>query len=752
MDSKYDHKKLEEKIYNSWEKGGHFQPHGDPNKEPFSILLPPPNANADLHAGHAMFVIEDILVRFNRMKQRPTVWIPGTDHAGFETQFVYEKKLAKEKKSRFDFDRETLYKDIYSFVVENSGRIQNQLRRMGFSLDWTRETFMLDDHVVDSVLKTFVKMHKDKLVYRDNFMVNYCPYYGTTFSDLEIKYIDKSDPLYYLKYGPFTLATVRPETKFGDTAVAVHPDDKRYKKYIGKEIDVEGLLGKFKLNVIADKTVDPKFGTGVVKVTPAHDPNDFEMGKRHNLEIKQVIGFDGKLTKLAGPYVGMKVAAARQQIVKDLKEKGLISKIDESYAHRVAVSYKGDRPIEPMVMPNWFVDAKKLAKPAIKAAKDKKVEFIPARFEKMYYQWMENIRPWVISRQIAFGIRIPAWYDITKNPDIAITFINSKKKTITGTVKDLLKDYKLAEIEKGLQQLSAPIDSKYEISTTKPSKNHIQDTDVFDTWFSSGQWPLTTLKYPNGEDFKKFYPTTVMDTMWDIIFFWVARMIMFGLYLTKEVPFKHVYLHSMVTDEKGQKMSKSKGNVVNPIDLINSYGADALRIALVAGSAPGNPIAISDNKVRGYRNFANKIWNIGRFIKLQTPNSGSQRSDLLRLSPSRSGRLSLNMNNLKPEDKKILKSLDKLIKSVTKNLDSFHFSESSLDLYDFTWNKLASDYMESIKDRLRDKDKAALATLIHVYANCLKMLHPFMPFVTEAVWQNLFPKEKPLIISPWPKV
>src|SRR3990167_9677722 len=383
MDKKYNHLEIEEKIYSSWEKGGHFQPKGDPTKEPFSILLPPPNANADLHAGHAMFVIEDILVRFNRMKQRPTVWIPGTDHAGFETQFVKKKNLTKEKKSRFDFDRETLYKDIYSFVVENSGHIQNQLRRMGFSLDWTRETFMLDDHVVDNVLKTFIKMYKDKLVYRDNFMVNYCPYYGTTFSDLEIKYIDKSAPLYYLKYGPFELATVRPETKFGDTAIAVHPEDKRYKKYIGAEIEVDGLLGKFKLKVIADKVVDPKFGTGVVKVTPAHDPNDFDMGKRHNLEIKQVIGFDGKLTKLAGPYVGMKVAAARQQIVKDLKEKGLISKIDESYAHRVAVSYKGDRPIEPMVMPNWFVDAKKLAKPPIKEAKDKKVEFIPARFEKM---------------------------------------------------------------------------------------------------------------------------------------------------------------------------------------------------------------------------------------------------------------------------------------------------------------------------------------------------------------------------------
>lgn len=739
MDKKYNYKALEDKIYNSWEKEGYFKPSGDPNKEPFSILLPPPNANADLHAGHAMYVIEDILIRYNRMKGRPTVWIPGTDHAGFETQFVYEKKLAKEKKSRFDYDRETLYKDIYNFVIENSGRIQTQLRKMGFSLDWSRETFMLDKHVVKTVLETFIKLHKDKLVYRDNFMVNYCPYYGTTFSDLEIKYVDKSDPLYYLKYGPFELATVRPETKFGDTAIAVHPQDKRYKKYIGKEIEVEGLLGKFKLKVIADKVVDPKFGTGVVKITPAHDPNDFEMGKRHNLELKQVIGFDGKLTNLAGPYAGMKVAVAREQIVADLKKKGLLTRVDSKYTHRVAVSYKGDKPIEPMVMPNWFVDAKKLAKPAIKAVKSKEVKFIPHRFEKMYYQWMHNIRPWVISRQITFGIRIPAWYDTAKNPEISITFvsssdINSKKMTITGTVGELLKKYKLTEIEKGLQQLSAPINANYSISIDKPDQKFLQDTDVFDTWFSSGQWPLTTLKYPNGKDYKRFYPTTVMDTMWDIIFFWVARMTMLGIYLTKKVPFKYVYLHSMVTDEKGQKMSKSKGNVVNPIDLIDNYGADALRIALVAGSAPGNPISISDNKVRGYRNFANKIWNIGRFIKMQSEPKGSD--------PVRS--------NLTKQDKKIVKDLDNLIKGVTKNLDNFRFSEVALELYDFTWNTLASDYMEKIKDRLRDKDQTALSTLIYVYANILKMLHPFMPFVTEAVWQELFPKEKPLIISPWP--
>jgi len=750
MDKTYQHLQIERKIYDAWEKEGYFKPKGDSKKEPFSILLPPPNANADLHAGHAMFVIEDILIRYKRMLGHPSVWIPGTDHAGFETQFVYEKQLAKQGKSRFNYDRKTLYKDIYNFVVKNSGRIQKQLRRMGFSLDWSRETFMLDDHVVDNVLGTFVKMHKDKLIYRDNFMVNYCPYYGTTFSDLEIKYIDKADPLYYLKYGPFELATVRPETKFGDTAVAVHPNDKRYKKYIGKEIEVEGLLGKFKLKVIGDKLVDSKFGTGVVKVTPAHDPNDFEMGKRHNLEIKQVIGFDGKLTALAGPYAGMKVTPARELIVADLKKKGLLTKVDKKYTHRVAVSYKGDRSIEPMVMPNWFVDAKKLAKPAIKAAAEKKVTFIPARFEKTYYQWMDNIRPWVISRQIAFGIRIPAWYNVTENPDIAVTFvsssdINNKKVTVSGTIGNLLKNYNLSEIEKGLQQLSAPIDSKYIISIKKPGKNYIQDTDVFDTWFSSGQWPLTTLKYPDGKDFKKFYPTSVLDTMWDIIFFWVARMIMFGIYLTDEVPFKHVYLHSMVTDEKGSKMSKSKGNVVNPMDLVDNYGADALRIALVAGSAPGNPIAISDNKVRGYRNFANKIWNIGRFIKLQTSNSC--------FSPALHAvdRRTLEAELDKPEDKKILKDLDKLIASSTNNLNSFRFSESALELYDFTWNKLASDYMESIKDRMRDKDEPALATLIYVYTSCLKMLHPFMPFVTEAVWQELFPKKDPLIISPWPK-
>lgn len=706
-----------------------------------------------------MYLIEDILIRFNRMRGKAALWIPGTDHAGFETQYVFEKHLAEKGKSRFDYDRDALYQKIYEFVIENSGVIQSQLRRLGFSLDWTRETFMLDKGVVETVLNTFQKMHADGLVYRDNYMVNYCPFYGTTFSDLEVKYIQQNDPLYYLKYGPFELATVRPETKFGDTAVAVHPDDPRYQEHIGKEIGVEGLIGDFKLRVIADEAVDPEFGTGVIKVTPAHDPLDFEIGKRHGLEIKRVIGFDGRLTDLAGPYAGVEVTKAREKVVADLKSKNLITKIDEDYTHRVAVSYKGEKPIEPMIMPNWFVDAKTLAKPAIQAAREGRVNFIPKRFKGEYYRWMENIQPWAISRQIAFGIRIPAWYNVDENPNLTVSFIDQEGQTHTGRIEDLLESFKFPEIENGLQTLCAPIEADYVISQKKPGENFLQETDVFDTWFSSGQWPLTTLGYPDSPEFDYFYPTDVLDTMWDILFFWVARMIMFGLYLTDEVPFKDIYLHSMVTDEKGAKMSKSKGNVINPIEVIEEYGADVLRMSLIFGSAPGTMTSIGESKFKGQRNFVTKIWNVARFILGQIEKHQSLSTNFQTNSKSQ-----ISNYKLRAEDQKILKDLKNLVRQTTARLDAYQFSLAAEELYEFVWNRFASDYLESVKPRLTDSEqmqdershkkesmRAALWTLNTVLLNSLKLLHPFVPFVTEEIYQQLPNREEDsIMISSWP--
>lgn len=756
MDKAFLHQEYEQKLYALWDKHHAFQPNMKSKKLPFSILLPPPNANASLHAGHAMFVIEDILIRWKRMQGHPTVWIPGTDHAGYESQYVYEKHLAKQGKSRFDFDRETLYNDIYTFVQQNSGLIEEQLKLLGFSLDWSRKTFMLDEHVVSTVYDTFAKMVKDGLVYRDHYIVNYCPKCGTTFADLEVKHEERKDPLYYIKYGPCVVATVRPETKFRDTALAVHPKDKRYKNWIGKTIEVQGVLGDVTMTVIADEEVDPEFGTGMMKVTPAHDAHDFALGRRYNLPVTPIIDTRGKMdflwflqgekAKTADPkyleraqkYHNKSVRDVRALMVEDMKVDGLIEKIDENYTHNVTVCYKSGHDIEPLVLPNWFVRMKPLAKPAIDVVKKKQIQFVPKRFEKQYYQWMDHILDWPISRQIVWGIRIPVWYSVQENPNIEVTFLDSEHIRVTGVVQEILKQgYTIEEVQGGLQSLRAPVDATYVMSDKAPGPNYLPETDTFDTWFSSGQWPLTTLHYPKSQDFKSFYPTAVLDTMWDILFFWVARMIMFGLYLTKDVPFKTVYLHSMVTDEKGQKMSKSKGNVINPIDIAHEFGADALRIALVAGCAPGNPIALSKEKVKGYRNFGNKLWNIGRFIVMMNEQGAKN---------------SVNQT-LTTDDQSLLSHVQSLTKQTEKYLEDYRFSDAALGLYDFVWNTLANTYLEHTKSR-EDKD-CVFSTLLFAFTTCLKLIHPFMPFVTEAIWQE-FLKEKlvdePLLITAdWPQ-
>lgn len=762
MNSAYNHNEYEEKIYRTWEESGAFNPdtqkNADETKQPYTILLPPPNANASLHAGHAMFVIEDILIRYHRMCGQPTLWLPGTDHAGFETQYVYEKHLSKQGKSRFQFDRTTLYKDIYTFVQENSGTIFDQLKRLGFSCDWSRATFMLDDKVISVVYDTFAQMVKDGLVYRDNYIVNYSPKNGTAFSELEVVHQERVDPLYYITYGPFLIATVRPETKFRDVALAANPNDPRYKDWIGKTITFDGLLGPVEMVILPDEDVDMEFGTGIMKVTPAHDAHDFALGRKHNLPVTPLIDFQGRMDfswfinqdnansiapiymERAKKYHGKKVAEARKLIAQDMQEAGMIDHVDEKYTHNVVVDYKTGSDIEPMVMPNWFVKMKPLAAPAIQAAKNHDVTFVPARFEKDFYRWLEHIYDWPISRQIVWGISMPVWYSVKDNPGLEVTFLDENHQRVSGQVGSLIKEgHTLDEIKNGLQQLRAPIEAVYVVGKDAPGDEYLPETDTFDTWFSSGQWPLTTLGFPGSKDFKKFFPTQVLDTMWDILFFWVARMIMLSLYKTGTVPFETVYLHSMVTDEKGAKMSKSKGNVINPISLTEKYGADALRIALIAGSAPGNPISLSENKVKGYRNFANKVWNIARYITLV---EGVTLSDSNPYDKT-----------LHPEDVRILAELEALVILTTKNLETFHFSDYGQSVYDFIWNRFANEYIEHTKTRT-DK-QTTYAVLTHVFSTCLKLLHPVMPFVTEAVWhewqkEGILTTEDLLITASWP--
>lgn len=686
MEKAYDPKVVEGKIYQMWESGGYFSPKKT-TKPPFSILLPPPNANADLHLGHAMYVVEDIMIRYHRMKGDPTLWLPGADHAGFETQYVFEKHLAKQDKSRFDYKREELYQMIWDFVHENRGKMENQLRALGFSLDWSRNVFTLDPSVVRTVYRTFKQLFDEGLVYRGTRLVNYCTKDGTGFSDLEVKHVEQKDPLYYMKYGPFVLATVRPETKFGDTAVAVNPKDKRYKQWIGKEIDVEGLLGKFKIKVVGDDAIDPTFGTGVAKVTPAHDFTDYEIAKRHNLPMKQVIGFDGRLTEIAGPYAGLKVKAAREKVVADMQSKGLIDHIDEQYTHTIATCYKCGTVLEPLPMEQWYVKVKPLATKAIQVIKDKKISFVPKRFEKTAIQWLTNFHDWNISRQIVWGMRIPAW-----------RCSDCKKWTVTEGEKP-------------------------EKCSNCAKQNLEQDADTFDTWFSSGQWPFATLKATQPDDFESFYPTSVMETGYDILPWWVCRMMMLGLYVTGDVPFRTVYLHGLVRDAKGQKMSKSKGNVINPLEMIEKYGADALRFSLVFGTGAGNDQSLSEDKIRGMRNFANKIWNAARFVTLLD-------------SQTKQGSY----------DGAFEKEMKRITTKVTTYIGKYNVNAASELLYESFWHWFCDQMIERAKKG--DVSKSVLHEGLRTF---LKLLHPFMPFVTEELWGTLPENQgEPLLVSPWP--
>lgn len=739
MDKAYtpEHEKA---TYEMWESLGVFTPKIDKTKKPFTVILPPPNANEPLHAGHALYTVEDIMVRYHRMLGDPTLWLPGTDHAGIETQFVYEKHLKNEGKSRFDFDSATLYKNIAKYVDENRDIAKQQMKRLGFSLDWTRERFTLDEAHNKRIFAVFAKMCNDNLIYRDEKIVNYCTFCGTAFSNLEVVHKTVESSLWYFNYGPISVATTRPETMLGDTAVAVNPDDPRYKKLIGTKILLP-IVGK-EIPIIGEESVDPKFGTGAVKVTPSHSPEDYEMGKKFGLEFVRIFDYDGKANdNVPEKFRGLFPNKVREMVVAEMEHLGLLEKI-EKYTHEVGHCYKCGRPIEPITAPQWFIKIDPLAKKAIEAVKNDEVEIFPKRFKKSYLTWMKDVKDWPISRQIVWGHRIPVWYNLEETPEIRITYIDNNKKVISSTWREIGHE-KYDEVTKGLQSLIAPVGAKYYLNPIDAGKYVIQETDTFDTWFSSGQWPYSTLGWePDGKhspDFEYFYPTTVLDTMWDILFFWVARMIMMGIYATGKVPFKVAHMHSRVLDGKGQKMSKSKGNTINPVIIADEFGADALRIALTIGVAPGSDIALSMDKIKAQRNFVNKIWNASRFVEML-----SERNETTNTK--------LEKDALNPDDKDILTKLNTIIESSTKNLDRYRFGQVSEDLYQFFWHDFCDIYIEKVKDR----GKEAMPVLIHVLLTSLKLLHPFAPFVTESIYQQLKDKfgfeDEVIAMAEWPKI
>jgi len=680
-------------MYDLWEKSGYFNPDNLPGErtEPFTIIMPPPNANGSLHAGHALFVtLEDIMTRYQRMRGKKALWLPGADHAGFETQVVYEKKLEKEGRSRFEMQPEELYKQIYDFTIANKSFMENQLRQLGASCDWSRAVFTLDEKVINTVYDTFTKLNDDGLLYRGKRIVNWCPKHQTSLSNLETERETRTDNFYYLKYGPFTIATARPETKFGDKYVVMHPDDERYATYKdGDTFECEWINGPISATVIKDTSIDMSFGSGVMTITPWHDSTDFDIASAHSLPYEQVIDWRGKLLPIAGEFAGMNIKEARPKIVEKLQEKGLVERIDEKYVHEVPVCYKCNREIEPQVKEQWFVSMKPLAAKALAALDAGEVKVLTEQHDKILRHWLENIQDWNISRQIVWGIPIPAWQNGTE----------------------------------------------WKISVESPGEDWTKDPDTFDTWFSSGQWPFATLGYPESEDFKAFYPTSVMETGGDILFFWVARMLMLGLYRTGTVPFENVYLHGMVRDAKGQKMSKSKGNVISPIEVSNEFGTDALRMGLVVGNTPGTDLNLDPRKIGAYKKFANKLWNITRFV------------------------LESGFVSEKPEltevDQRLLDQLDEAVIGVTDDLENFRFHLASEKLYHYLWDEFAAVVIEESKDILKADDAASLSRkwlLSHVLLTSLKLLHPFMPFVSEAIWQKLPKKDSDLLmVAKWPR-
>ncbi len=711
MEKVYDPKQYEDSTYAKWEEAGYFNPDRLPGErtEAYSISLPPPNATGTLHLGHAMYVLQDIMVRHARMNGKKALWLPGTDHAGIATQSKVEDILFKEEgKTRHEIGREALNERIDRFVAGSKATIRNQLRKMGFSLDWSRERFTLEPAMVEQVQLMFMRMAKDGLVYRGDRIVNWDPNLQTTIADDEQEYKEEKAPFYYFQYGPFVIGTARPETKFGDKYVVMHPDDERYTQYKhGQEIELEWINGPITATIIKDQAADPEFGSGAMTITPWHDATDFGIAQRHDLDREQIIDLDGTLLPIAGEFAGLPIAEAREKIVDKLREKGLLVRVDEDYVHNVAVSYRGGGIIEPQIMKQWFVAVDKpvvdwngkkmsLKEVALTVVRSGDIEIVPERFNKTYFSWIENLHDWCISRQLWYGHRIPAWY----------------AKEDTERIKPV-------------------------VQLESPGEGYTQDEDVLDTWFSSGMWTFSTHDWHKNFDFEKmeakpgtdlatFHPTEVLETGYDIIFFWVARMILMTTYGMGEIPFKKVYLHGLVRDRKGAKMSKSKGNGIDPLDMKEAYGADAVRLSLVIGTTAGNDSRLYEEKIAGYRNFVNKLWNVSRFIMMNEPASGE-------------GSVA---------DRWIISRLHTLIAEVNADFARDQYGPAGDRMYNFLWHEFADWYIEMSK--IEELGSVKQREVLHTM---LRLLHPMIPFVTEVLAEKtgLVSGDEQLIVMSWPK-
>ena len=710
-DKVYDPHPIEEKWYRFWESQNLFRGDEYSPRPPFSIVIPPPNVTGSLHMGHALNnTLQDILARYKRMDGFNLLWLPGTDHAGIATQNVVEKQLAEEGTHRHALGREAFIERVWKWKREFGGQIIRQLKRLGCSCDWSRERFTMDEGLSRAVKEVFVRLYRDGLIYRGDYIINWCPRCQTALSDLEVEHEPEQGHLYYIKYPSedsreyLVVATTRPETMLGDTAVAVHPEDKRYMKFIGQKV-ILPLMNR-KIPVIADSYVSQDFGTGALKITPAHDPNDFEIGGRHGLEIVQVIDETGKMNQRAGRYAGQQRFQCRQEVIKDLKEANLLKKV-EPFLHNVGHCYRCKTIIEPLVSKQWFVRTEPLARPAVEAVQQGRTRIIPPVWESTYFEWMNNIRDWCISRQIWWGHRIPAWY-----------------------CRDC------GEVTVSIEPVSA--------CTACRSSRVEQDPDVLDTWFSSALWPFSTMGWPEKtKDLKVFYPTSVLVTGFDILFFWVARMMMMGLKFMGDVPFRDVYIHALVRDAEGQKMSKSRGNVIDPLLVIEKFGTDAFRFTLAAFAAQGRDVRLSEERLAGYRNFANKIWNASRFTL----------SNLQGYDPHRpAGKVEPTL-----ADRWILSRANQAIFQVRQGLDSYKFNEAASAVYQFLWHEFCDWYIELIKPVLyQDEDPAqkwvAQNTLARVLDTSLRLLHPFMPFITEEIWQVLPGNQGSIMVAEFPRV
>jgi valyl-tRNA synthetase len=718
MAKTYDPQAVETVLYDWWESQGYFKPEIAPaDADPFVISMPPPNVTGELHLGHAMFVaMEDMMIRYYRMLGRAALWVPGSDHAGIATQLQVERMLLSEGTSRQAVGREEFLRRTWEWKEKYGGIIIRQLRRLGASCDWDRERFTLDEGLSRAVREAFVRLYDKGLIYRGEYLINWSPGLQTAVSDLEVEYSEEEGTLYYFKYpiagsnlkegagrGYIPVATTRPETILGDTAVAVHPDDDRYRHLIGKTCLVP-MLNRT-IPVIHDTYVSMEFGTGALKITPGHDPNDFEIGQRHGLPIVNVLNPDATMNENAGPYAGLDRYECRDKLWADMEAAGLTIKT-EKYMMQVPRSQRGGEVVEPLVSTQWFVKMEPLAEAGLEAVRDGRIKIIPERFTKVYYNWLENIRDWCISRQLWWGHRIPVWHCGDCNH-------------MTVVREDPVACEKCG------------------------SANLQQDPDVLDTWFSSGLWPFSTLGWPEEtEDLRRFYPTDMMETGYDILFFWVARMIMQGLEMTDQIPFDTVYLHGLVRDAQGHKMSKTAGNVIDPVEMMDRYGTDALRFTLLTGSTPGNDMSLSEERIVANRNFANKIWNVTRFV---VSNLGAA---------FEAGLGTWNLSAIALPDRWIISRYNRLVSNVTRLMDTYQYGEAGRQIYEFLWGEYADWYIEIAKIRLYGADAHAQATvrrvLVYVLDRTLRLLHPFMPFVTEATWQHLPHADDSLMISSWP--